>query len=968
MRRFFGRRDLLAALFLAALTILIYYPLTIQGRVLSSFDSLVYFYPNATYLAERLRAGQIPLWDPYLFAGAPFLANSQAGVLYPPNLLYLVGPVSRIYAVLVVVHVWWLAVGTYALSRTSLGVGRMASTFAATAVAFGGFVGGMNGHLNQLEALSWAPLAILLVERGAVERRWRLEVLAALPFALSALAGHSQELYMTGVVAGLAGFSRIVQGWLRDRRTLPSGPTGKPDGTADRPFRLGVGVGRMLADLVLISVGPALGMAIAAAQLIPTLELTRLSIRSTGLDFADAASFSLPPPYIPTTLLPTIGQSPPSTEWLGYVGLVTVAVAIVGVWRRPTPESCWLAGLALLGVSMALGKYTPLFQLAFDAVPGVDLFRVPARWLTLWTFGVALLAGHGFDALIGCGSSAAKRKELAVEVRLRGGSGHFRQGYGEAASESRGQSPGSNTAVRSLAFAGALFVVGAVGFEAFTHRHVISWPSPSSATLWCGSLVACFAFWRIARVSTTLAALGLMALLSVELGVASLGLPYQNAILLDGVETYRLSVDHILAQRRPDRVLAIGENSFDPGDLSDLRQMLAGTLSTDAIAEYVTAVKHVEGLTPNLTLRFGIRTIDGYDGGVLPLKRFDDLKQLFPVEGPTVSDGRLRLQLKSVPSPALLGWLNVRYVLINRLRDQWIGGAYYDLSVSQPVQPGEPLTLPTSAPFPTTTVGVIFRGADGAAPVGTLTIDAAGQTVSIFVGTGRLAGQHVDSDLDPDGVWLWTANLAAPANVSEVTTTWLGRSPIDLRSLTLIDRRTGTSQSVVVSPDYRLDFLGDVKIYENRDVLPRAFLTDGLDVAVNPRAVTAELESRGWNPRAYAVASALEVSPTAAFRASGDPGAATIVRDEPERVVVQTSATGPRVLVLTDSFYPGWRVTVDGTPRPILPVNILFRGVALGPGAHRVVFSYQPISWLVGVVVSAVGLATTLASLLLIRR
>ncbi|MGH2459378.1 MAG: YfhO family protein [Chloroflexota bacterium] len=945
MRRFFGRRDALAALFLAILTILIYFPLTIQGRVLSSFDSLVYFYPNAVYLAERVRAGQLPLWDPYLFAGVPFLANSQVGALYPPNLLYLLGPVSRGYARLVVLHVWWLAFGTYLLGRASLGTSRLAALFAAIAVAFGGFVGGMNGHLNQLEALAWAPLAILLVERGAVARSWRIQVLAAIPFALSALAGHSQELYMTGVMAALAGFSRVVQGWA-GRAPFGWPPLERP-GSPAPPKKLAIpqrlDPATIAADLVRLAVGPALGVTIAAAQLVPTLELTRLSIRSAGLDFADAASFSLPPPLVLTTLLPSIGQSPPSTEWLGYVGLVTVVLAVVGLCRRPSPEAWWLAGLAAVGLALALGKYTPIFHLAFEVVPGVRLFRVPARWLTLWTLGIGLLAAWGFDSVVGCGVRATARRSI-------------------------GPTSGLSELTRSLAIVGGLIALGVIGIETYTHRQLMTWPARATLELWGGSLAALLAIWWIARSSRRAAAWGLLALVASELVIASLSLPYQDAIWLDGVETHRVSVDYLLAQHTSDRVMAIGENSFDPGDLADLRRLLSGTLSSDAIAEYVTAVKHVEGLTPNLSLRFGIRTIDGYDGGLLPLNHFAALKQLFPVQGTVVADGRLRLQLKSVPDPRLLGWLDVRYVLINRLRDQWVDGVYYDLSVTQPAGPGAPLVLPATAPFPTTAIGVIFRGEDGAAPVGTLRLDAGSQTAFLAVGTGSRAGKHLDSDVDPDGVWLWTINLPRPADVSSVIATWQGQSPIALRSLSLIDRRTGLSQALSVSPDYRLAFLGDVKVYENRDVLPRAFLADGLDVVANPGAVTTELERGGWDPRAYAVASASEVPVSQAFRTSGDPGAATIAEDEPERVVVQTSAAGPRILVLTDSFYPGWQVTVDGVREPILPVNSLFRGVVLSPGMHRVAFSYQPASWRIGIIVSVIGLVVTAGALALIRR
>lgn len=1005
MKRFWGYQDVLAVAFLGALSILIYSPLTLQGRVLSSFDSLVYFYPNAIYLAERLRLGQIPLWDPYLFAGVPFLANSQVGALYLPNWLYLIGPVSRIYAVLVVGHVWWLGCGTYALGRASLRLSRVAATFAATAVALGGFVGGMNGHLNQLEALAWAPFAILAVERAVSVGSWRVAVLAAIPFALAALAGHSQELYMTGVIAGLAGLSRAVE------RMVVSTDADHVPGARSPTLSF-------VVDLARVAIGPVLAVLIAAVQLVPTLELTRLSIRATGLGFADAASFSLPPSVALIGLLPTIGQAPPSTEWLGYVGVTTLAVALLGLWLRPSREAWWLAGLAAIGLILAFGRYTPLYHIVFEVGPGVRLFRVPARWLTLWTFGVGLLAGRGLDVLFGLGvgrplasgsnvparatpfesvpgpSEAARPvagvvdESVAVPLtpafalahgespdvataRSRQSSGLSRKPSSSrrGATEVREWSPRRLIGnARGIMLVAGFAIVAVLAEEALRHRELISWPTAGTLGLWGGTLLAFLGISLIGRRRPMGARLALLTLLVGELAVGSTSLPFQSAVWMDAVEATRLSVDHLIARRSPDRVLALGDNSFDPGDLPQLKKMLAGTLPPDAQGEYITALKHVEGLTPNLSLRFGLRTIDGYDGGVLPLDRFEDLKRLFPEQGPSVSDGRLRLQLKSAPDPRLLGWLNVRYLMINRLRDQWINGVYYDLAVTQTLEPGDSVRLLADPAFPATTIGVMLRAADGSAPVGTLTLEAGGETVPLQVGPDNPSGQPIATDVDPRGIWLWTVDLSRPRQVSSVTATWYGSEQVALRSLSLIDRRTGANQPVVVSPSYRLDFLGDMKIYENRDVLPRAFLATGLDVVPNADAVVGRLKSPTWRAQQAAVASATEVDASQMFRETGDPGQARIVVDQPERVVVDTNAAGRRVLVLTDSFYPGWEATVDGVAQPILPVNVLFRGIVVGPGSHQVVFSYQPASWRLGVILSALGVLGGLAALIFARR
>lgn len=949
----FGRRDLLAAVLLAVITVLIYYPLTIQGCVLASFDSLVYFYPNAVYLADQLRAGHIPLWDPYIFAGVPFLANSQVGALYPPSLLYLLGPVSRVYAVLAVGHVWLLAIGIYALGRVSLGLSRRGALFAAIAVAFGGFVGGMDGHLNQVETLAWAPYEIMAVERGAAERSWGWALLSAIPFALAALAGHSQELYMTALVAGLAGASRVIEGWLERGSQQSADSDGEPSPE-------GLTVRQAATDVLRLAAGPTLAILMSAAQLIPTLELTRVSIRAAGVAFPDATALSLPPPLAMVTLLPTIHQPLLTTEWLGYLGVSALILAAYGVLRRPSREAYWLAAIAIIGLVLAFGKYTPLFHVAFSVVPGVRLYRVPARWLTLWTLGAGLLAGWGLDTLLTTERVKSRVGDSSTKLSVWG---RGRAWAAESAAAMR----------RRPRFATVLVIVlFAVLAWAYHYRHdrqYITWPSAATLVLWGGAIIGLLVVVLLARRWRGIAAAGAILVLTGEMLVAAQGLPLQNAVWIDAVEVHPQSVDYLLAQHSSDRVLAFSSNTWDPGNIAELRKRLAPTLSPSAVLQYITAEKHAADLTPNMPLRFGLRGLDGYDGGVLPLTRFLDLKKLFAVQGPVVPDGRLMLQLKSAPNPRLLAWLNVRWLLMDRLRDQSIDNTYYDLALTKSLASGQPLVLPVYRPFVATSLGIIFRDDDGSPPDGTMTIDAGGQIVHLRVGSGGIAGKAVSSDTDPHGLWLWHVSLNQPTKVSQITLTWNGTKPVALRSLSLINDRTGNSQSVEVNPAYRLRFLGDVKIYENQSVLPRAFLADSLTVVPNMPDVISALKSPTWRAQAQAVSASTSLSSTLAFQSNGQPGQARIVSDRPGDLTVETDAAASRVLVLTDSYYPGWQVTVDGKPQPILPVDILFRGVILPPGQHRVVFSYRPLSWKIGLGLSTFGvLATAIAFGLMLRQ
>ncbi|MGH2722283.1 MAG: YfhO family protein, partial [Actinomycetota bacterium] len=86
-------------------------------------------------------------------------------------------------------------------------------------------------------------------------------------------------------------------------------------------------------------------------------------------------------------------------------------------------------------------------------------------------------------------------------------------------------------------------------------------------------------------------------------------------------------------------------------------------------------------------------------------------------------------------------------------------------------------------------------------------------------------------------------------------------------------------------------------------------------------------------------------------------GTADVQRYEPELVEIETRTEAGGVLVLTDTWYPGWRATVDGEPAPVLEVDHALRGVVLPPGAHLVEFRYRPLSFLVGAWTSVATLA-----------
>ncbi|MBI4300361.1 MAG: YfhO family protein, partial [Chloroflexi bacterium] len=350
-------------------------------RILTSYDLFTYTYPYKDFTAASLRSGHIPLWNPYLFFGVPFFANIQTAVLYPINVLTSYMGAPQAAGLSIVLHIFLAGAGMYAFTRLSVGLGRAGSFLAALAFMFSGFLTAQVGHLNQITVSVWLPLLLLCFEQAYRRRSLRLALAMALVVTLQALAGGPQQLYLSLVALGL--FVVFVIGRRAFQRPLPL-----------RQTLLGA-----VGALLLFGFGVGLGLGLAAIQLLPSLELSRWSIRGGGLGYTGATSFSLPPPDLLRALLPGF-TSNPFSEYVAYVGAVALFLVLVAlVVRRRHPYTLLCLVLVVAGLLLAMGKFTPLYELAYRHVPGFDRFRVPARWLYLYSFGVSVLAGLGLSAL-----------------------------------------------------------------------------------------------------------------------------------------------------------------------------------------------------------------------------------------------------------------------------------------------------------------------------------------------------------------------------------------------------------------------------------------------------------------------------------------------------------------------------------------------------------------------------------------
>ena len=154
----------LALLALAALAVLLFWRLALTNLIVGRGDLFFYFYPYRDYASAAVRVGRVPLWNPYLFMGAPFLANSQAGFFYPFNLALAWMPVERMVNASIVLHAVLAAVGAYLWGRAGLGLTRPGAWLAGLLYGLGGYFVAQVEHLNQIQVLAWLPWLLWLFQ------------------------------------------------------------------------------------------------------------------------------------------------------------------------------------------------------------------------------------------------------------------------------------------------------------------------------------------------------------------------------------------------------------------------------------------------------------------------------------------------------------------------------------------------------------------------------------------------------------------------------------------------------------------------------------------------------------------------------------------------------------------------------------------------------------------------------------
>jgi hypothetical protein len=384
-------------------------------------DAGHFYHPLFEFVGQEWAAGRLPLWNPYEASGEPLLANSTSSVLYPGKLIFAL-PMSfaAAYKSYILAHLVLAGGMAYLLARR-WGNSVAAAALCGMSYAFSGQILFQVYNVVFLCATAWLPLAVLAGDAMLVTRHFRYALGLGIALALMVLGGDPQLAYEAGLLVALG----ALLYWRADRkqRMRPAGEVA----ASGTPTNQSSPVPWYRRRPVLLAAAACWTLALSAAQMLPTAELSRLSDRAhfdlprslaeipayLARDFDPPPRFDGSPPHwfdamigrhpaphlhsfamydfsvnplrVAEWIWPNFSGDmiPVNRRWLGaltgdknfwtpslYMGLLPFLLALVA-WRvrGADPRTAWLSWMVVIGLVGSFGSFAVgwLVRQAFDS-------------------------------------------------------------------------------------------------------------------------------------------------------------------------------------------------------------------------------------------------------------------------------------------------------------------------------------------------------------------------------------------------------------------------------------------------------------------------------------------------------------------------------------------------------------------------------------------------------------------------
>lgn len=822
------------------------------------------------YAFSSLKNGVLPLWRTEIDLGHPIIGEPAFSYwLHPINMLFLFLPAYTAINYLVMAHYALSLLFTYLFGR-SLGLNSLGAYMSALVYTFSAIMTSQADQYSVAPAMVWLPLILLFINMAYKREDARFFALAGIVYGFQFFQSHLQFWSYTFVMAALFTASKAFMNL----------------GASKSPLREASFAAKGMA-LVL-----GAGLGIAAIKFLPLLELSghggRIESGDGGMSFLTSSYYSMKLSDLILLFFPdiygahlTVGfegfNSEYSVERFCYIGVATLVFAIAGMAAGKNRHKRFFAYVAVFSVLFAMGRDIPLYFLQYHLVPGFDNFQIPLRYLYLFSFSGAILAGICVDAVSSNDCLAAQKDKMS---RI---GGHFTiflvvtaaviiliglllAPYAVALNKLMPSISGAYAAELESFAKAPLESLLSIGF------YVKIWPGFLLSTHFLGLVLIVAVLFLFSYRRRIAADKRLIFVLHAGAVLTALGVLFHSGSFPENVASERISrqiliLIAVLLCFYLWKINAIKGTAFGYlmvlAVLIDLIGQNSRYINTIDRSFYSTYPKSIEFIKKDGSL-FRVNYAIG-----------DEYKKRHRLQSYTLDDG------------TYFKWREA-------LSTSFVYGGIY-----------------------------VWKGMDG----------------KPSIGIQRQNALHHEFERD-----------------------YMEKTPSEqaIKILSLLNVkyliRTGELSSKGLESVYS-DAEG-VRIYENKKAIPRAFTVAGYTVLEKDKVLDF-MKSEKFDPQKLVVLEEADGLPTEPARPGQGPACDRAeVRDYSQnKVSIDTKCGRAGFLVLSDSYYPGWKAYMDGKETKIYLANYVMRSVFLPAGRHTVEFRYQPNMFRAGAVISAATLA-----------
>lgn len=365
------RQGKFAFFFFLIFTLLICSRIFFKNEVLFTGDNFDLLFPQKYFWLAEIKQGRIPLWNPYILSGTPYLADINLGTLSPASLIYLlISPVEKAGSLLFVFELFLIGFFTYLLARLYK-VSEIGAVISGISFMCSGIILSYITNLAIFNVAVFIPTILYVLEIAFLKRKIIYFILVGILFALQIVSGHAQITFYTGLlILCLTLFKEKLK------------------------FK------QKLSIILMVFL---LAFGLSAVQLIPFLEFTKFTPRvGQGYEWSTQGSL---------TIKDLVKSTQPKFAWnfvpwvdfsakvnIGYIGVIPFVLFLIGLFSREKNFKIWKV-VCVVSLIIALGNTTFIYKIFYYLIPGFSALRVPSQAIVIYSLAACLIAGKGFDRI-----------------------------------------------------------------------------------------------------------------------------------------------------------------------------------------------------------------------------------------------------------------------------------------------------------------------------------------------------------------------------------------------------------------------------------------------------------------------------------------------------------------------------------------------------------------------------------------